>query len=179
MPSYPADHSAAALPEPQSQAPWSASTSSPDRKRGTSYGGGTENGPEILSDVTPDNHWIPGADYAAKGHHELPQAKYKSMPLETRKVFNAAKTGRLYVDSIDRRRHEFDKFHRQYNDATGELLERFMEEHGIADQPHRMTPDHARAVLKLIAESEDPRIRLYGEFIRRLRMFYRLRGGDQ
>jgi hypothetical protein len=42
-----------------------------------------------------------------------------------------------------------------------------------------MTPDHARAVLKAIAESEDPRIRLYREFIRRLRLFYRLRTGGR
>jgi hypothetical protein len=51
-----------------------------------------------------------------------------------------------------------------------------MKEHNIIE-PEQLTPDHARAVLKAIAESEDPRIRYYLEFIRRLRMFYRLRTG--
>ena len=70
-------------PEPQSRSSWSASASNPDGERGTSYGGGNESIPEILSDVTPDNHWIPGADYAADGHHEFPQAHYGRMPPET------------------------------------------------------------------------------------------------
>jgi len=51
----------------------------------------------------------------------------------------------------------------------------FMDAHNIT--PEQMTPDHARAVLKAIAESDDPRIRSYREFIRRLRPFYRLRTG--
>jgi hypothetical protein len=46
-------------------------------------------------------------------------------------------------------------------------------------EPEQMTPNHARAVLKAIAESEDPRIRLYGEFRKRLRLFYRLRTGGR
>ena len=54
-----------------------------------------------------------------------------------------------------------------------------MKENNVAKRPDLMTPDPARAVLKTIAESEDPRIRYYAEFIRRLRLFYRLRSGDQ
>jgi hypothetical protein len=127
-----------------------------------------------LSDVTPDNYWIPGADYAAE-HHIHPQAFYKKIPRERRKVFKGATIGELFL-SLDGRRHEFDTFHRKYNEATGELLGRFMKEHNIMG-PEQLTPDHARAVLKAIAESEDPRIRYYLEFIRRLRMFYRLRTG--
>jgi hypothetical protein len=53
-----------------------------------------------------------------------------------------------------------------------------MTEQNISD-PEQMTPDHAHALLKAIAESEDPRIRLYREFIRRLRLFYRLRTGGR
>jgi len=84
-------------------------------------------------------------------------------------------TAHLYL-GFDNRRHEYDSFHREYNRATGELLKRFMGEQNISE-PEQMTPDHARAVLKAIAESEDPHIRLYREFIRRLRLFYRLRTG--
>jgi hypothetical protein len=131
--------------------------------------------PRILSDVTPDNYWIPGADYAAE-HHEFPQAHYRRMPRETRKVFDQARVGELFL-KLDGRGHEYDAFHREYNKATGELLEKFMEKSNIAKRPEQMTPDHAHAVLKEIAESEDPRIRLYREFVRRLRMFYRLRIG--
>jgi len=86
-------------------------------------------------------------------------------------------TGHLYL-GFDHRRHEYDGFHREYNRATGELLKRFMGEQNISE-PEQITPDHARAVLKAIAESEDPRIRLYREFIRRLRLFYRLRTGGR
>ncbi len=66
-------------------------------------------------------------------------------------------------------------FHRQYNDATLKLMYDFMDAHNIT--PEQMTPDYARAVLKAIAESDDPRIRSYREFIRCLRPFYRLRTG--
>jgi hypothetical protein len=121
-----------------------------------------------LSDVTPDNEWIPGANYAAEGHQEFPRALYKRMPPETQKVFDRATSGRLYL-GVDNRRHEFDRLHREYNEATGQLLQRFMGEQNIRE-PEQMTPNHARAVLKAIAESEDPRIRLYGEFIKRLRL---------
>jgi hypothetical protein len=89
----------------------------------------------------------------------------------------SATSGLLYL-GVDKRRHEYDNFHQQYNRATEELLKRFMGEQNIGE-PEQMTPDHARAVLKAIAESDDPRIRLYREFIRRLRMFYRLRTGGR
>lgn len=56
-------------------------------------------------------------------------------------------------------------------------MDGFMREHNI--KPEQMTPDHARAVLKAIAESDDPRIRYYREFSRRLQMFYRLRTGGR
>jgi hypothetical protein len=149
---------------------WTRSTDGEDH-------GGDDGVPPTLSDVTPDNDWIPGADYAGEGHHEFPRAHYKRMPPETQKVFDQARTGQLYL-SIDNRRHEYDRLHREYNKATGELLKRFMGTHNISG-PEQMTPDHARAALKAIAESEDPRIRLYGEFIKRLRLFYRLRSGGR
>jgi hypothetical protein len=79
----------------------------------------------------------------------------------------------------DGRRHEFDGLHRQYNAATGELLKFFMEGNGIDGRPDLMTPDHARALLKLIAESQDPRILTYRNFIRLMRLFPHLRAGGR
>ncbi len=40
-----------------------------------------------------------------------------------------------------------------------------------------MTPDHANAVLKAIAESDDPRIRIYRAMLLHMRRLYRLRTG--
>jgi hypothetical protein len=153
----------------------------PDTKRTTD----ARHSPEILSDVTPDNLWIPGADYVADGHHEFPRAnckgkrfieKYGEMSPETRKVFDDAKTGRLYVRSINGRRHEYDAFGRIYEAATDELLDSFMKENNIANR-RDLSPDHARAVLKAVAESQDPRILSYRNFIRLMQLFPWLRSG--
>jgi hypothetical protein len=162
------------LPDVPSRAPSSASGRLPERVQLSNGDIEVSGESEILSDATPYNSWIPGADYADE-HHIFPQANYQKMPRETKRVFNKATVGQLFL-RLDGRRHWYDKFHREYNTATGELLKGFMEEHNVAG-PEEMTPDHARAVLKAIAESEDPRIKYYGEFIRRLRMFYRLRTG--
>jgi hypothetical protein len=162
------------LPDASSRPPSSASGRVPERGQLSNSDIEVSGEPEILSDATPYNSWIPGADYADE-HHIFPQANYQKMPRETKRVFNKATVGQLFL-RLDGRRHWYDEFHREYNKATGELLKGFMEENNIAG-PEQMTPDHARAVLKAIAESEDPRIKHYGEFIRRLRMFYRLRTG--
>lgn len=162
------------FPAPRTPWFWSASRDNPNAGQGVSGGDEAEDFPQTLSDVTPDNYWVPGADYAAE-HHEFPRAHYKRMPLETRKVFDRATIGQLFL-SIDGRRHEYDAFHRAYNSATGELLNRFMQQHNIPG-PEQMMPEHAHAVVKAISESEDPRVRYYREFARRVRMFYRLRTG--
>jgi hypothetical protein len=161
----------AKLTSPSSRNPQTADTDAGQPLNGD--GKDTAN-PWTMSDVAPDNYWTPGANYAAE-HDEFPQANYKRMPPDTRKVFDRAATGELFL-GLDGRRHEYDAFHREYNKATGELLKRFMMDNNIAG-PEQMTPDHARAVLKAIAESDDRRIRDYREYIRRLRMFYRLRTG--
>ena len=129
--------------------------------------------PKIISDASPDNEWILNAQYAAEGHHHNPRAVYEKFPLppETRKVFEKATTGPLPI----RRWHENDALHRAYSKAVGELMDRFMQDNSI--KPEQMTPDQARSVLKAIAQSEDPRIRVYGEMLKRMRMFYRLRSG--
>jgi len=54
-------------------------------------------------------------------------------------------------------------------------MDRYIQEHNI--KPEQMTPDQARSVLKAIADSEEPRIRVYREMIKRMWMFYRLRSG--
>jgi hypothetical protein len=129
--------------------------------------------PEIISDVSPDNKWILHAQYAAEGHHHNPRAVYEKFPLppETRRVFEKATTGPLPI----RRWHENDALHRAYSKAVGELMDRFIQANSI--KVEQMTPDQARSLLKAIAESEDPRIRVYGEMLKRMRMFYRLRSG--
>jgi hypothetical protein len=126
-----------------------------------------------MSDVAPDNHWIPGADYAGVGHHHNPRAVFRkfALPEETRKVFEKATTGPLPFY----RWHEYDELHRLYNDAVADLMNAFMEEQGI--KAPQMTPDHARAVLKTIAESGDPRIRTYRAMLQHMGRLYRLRSG--
>jgi uncharacterized pyridoxamine 5'-phosphate oxidase family protein len=54
-------------------------------------------------------------------------------------------------------------------------MNRFMKEHSI--RAEQMTPDHARAVLKTITESEDPRIRVYRAMLQHMGRLYRLRSG--
>jgi len=148
-------------------------------KTAPSQSGGTEGAPEILSDETPDNDWIPGAEYAAKGHHEFPQALYEGMKPEVRKILEAEHTGKFLVRSIDGRFHEYDAFHRQYSAAVGQILKDFMDANNISKQPGLLTPDHARELLRLVAESQDPRILTYRNFIRLFRLFPWLRSGGR
>jgi hypothetical protein len=160
-------------PEPPSQSPWSASAENPDNGVSPNGGGEARSALEVLSDVPPDNYWIPGAQYAGEGHHHNPRAIYGKLPLpdETRKVFDKATTGQLPLY----RWHQNDALHRAYSRAIEELLDRYMQEHNI--KPEQMTPDQARSVLKAIADSEEPRIRVYREMIKRMWMSYRLRSG--
>jgi hypothetical protein len=161
-------------PNLPNRSPASRSQTNPEFAQRNNSGSEVPDTPEVLSDATPYNSWIPGADYADE-HHIFPQAHYKRLSRETKKVFKDSTIGELLL-RLDGRRHENDAFHRLYNAATGQLMADFMAQNNIAE-PEKMTPDHARAVLKAIAESEDPRIKYYLEFIRRLRMFYRLRTG--
>jgi len=158
------------FPAPPNRSPLNASVSIPEQ---TSGGDETPGVSEVLSDVTPDNYWIPGADYAADGHHHNPRGVYRKLPLpeETRKVFDKATTGSLPFYKW----HEYDELHRMYNDAVEELMSRFMKEHGV--KAEQMTPDHARAVLKAIAESNEPRIRVYRSMLQLMGRLYRLRSG--
>jgi hypothetical protein len=125
------------------------------------------NDSRVISDAMPDNEWKPGAQYAQNdtgrpspsrpsGHHFVPQSLYRELPLspETRKVFDEAKTGRLYSD-----RHGWSQQHDQYNKAVRESLNSFLEENGIT--PEQMTPDQARSFADRVKKSSDPRIRSF------------------
>lgn len=171
--------------------------------------------PRVLSDVTPDNDWTPGAQYAArrkrpratggvyeedgrdyyrnKGHHEMPVGVYKHWNLqpETAKVFKDSTTGRLrgYYREYrydpktgnfwgPRRGNIWDGLHRAYNDAVIELSEDFLRTSGLHNDVSKMTPKQALDLLKLIRESEDPRIRDFNYNIRRIQRLFRLRSGS-
>ena len=153
---------------------WGAPARSLEGQQQTRGGSGThESVPDILSDVTPDNHWIPGADYAGVGHHHNPRGVYGKfdLPKETRRVFDKAATGPLPFHGW----HQFDELHRLYNAAIEDLMNRFMQEYNI--KAPQMTPDHARSVLKAIADSDDPRIRVYRAMLQYMGRLYRLRTG--
>lgn len=129
----------------------------------TSSGSASDSGhdefPTILS-VAPDSELRPAAHeiaarVRAEGHHYIPQAVFKRYPFpeETRRVFEEARTGPL----LDETTNVYDARHRIYNRATDEVVRQFMEKNNI--EPERMTPDQARAAVKEVIDSKDPRIR--------------------
>jgi hypothetical protein len=160
--------------KPPSLSFWNAPVSNSDDQQWTSSGASPDrSAPEVVSDATPDNYWAPGANYAGVGHHHVPRAVYEkfAFPKETRKVFEKATTGPLPFY----RWHENDELHRLYSAAVKELITSIMQEHDISAQ--QMTPDHAHAVLKAIAISEDPRITIYRAMLLHMRRLFRLRTG--
>lgn len=149
---------------------------------GTDTGG--TNDPRVLSDATPNSEWIPGADYAAVGHHDTPQSLVKKLRLrpETLREFQKAVSGPLglrTVDPLTRKvlvSHQWDRAHREYNQAVGELLKMYLDglrSRGITEE--RLMPRHARAFRTLIHKSQDPRISKYLRGIDLLRNLRRLR----
>src|SRR5262249_19751517 len=106
--------------------------------------------PRVLSDVPAEDSWIPGARYAAVGHHHIPHAVYGKYPLpeETRKVFDKATTGAL---PFTRRWHENNALHRAYSDAVEQMMHQFIEDNNI--RPENMTPEQAQSLLKVVARS--------------------------
>jgi hypothetical protein len=147
-------------------------------------GRGRINDPRILSDATPDNEWIPGADYAGVGHHFFPKAKWRHLPLpaETRKVFDRAVSGPLAPKVWSERnkkwlQHTYDEAHREYSDAVDELFHSYTRRHHIRSR--RMTPEQAEKFIEAIHRSPDLRIRRYNAMIKILRLLYRAgRGND-
>jgi hypothetical protein len=144
--------------------------------------------PRVISDVTPDNHWIVGADYAAVGHHETPQQLFRRYRLrpDTLAEFDKAVTGPLglrVVDPITKKvlaQHAWDMEHRAYNKAVIELFEMYLD--GLRARnitPEQMTPDHAREFRGLIRRSQDSRIRNFMDKMWLLRSLSRVRRNDR
>jgi hypothetical protein len=133
---------------------------------------------EIISDA-PDTNWIPGAQYAADGHHWVPKGVYEKEPLqlETRKVFENAKSGPLADNSVNRWNVE----HRSYNDAVQEAFNAYLQRNKITSQ--QMTPDQARQFVDEVLGSPDIRIRgLKMKIMRQMLRYFLLRGpggGDE
>jgi len=135
----------------------------------------------VTPGLTPDNYWLPGAQYAGEGHHFPPRAVWQDWPLQpdTRKVFNKAVSGaiplRLYNPFTRAQTfyHHFDDMHRVYNIAVTQLMERYMRRHGIT--PEAMTPIQANKIVEAIHASRDPRIREYNEIVKLVARLFRLR----
>jgi hypothetical protein len=142
------------------------------------------NDPRIVSDATPDNQWLPDADYAGVGHHWVTQQFYRRMPFsrETKRVFRDATSGPIPLRAYDQNRqtqfrHIFDQRHRQYNAALEEFVKSHMNSNGITAQ--QMTPDQARDILRAVRWANDPRIQSYNAMIKFLRGMYRFRTGGR
>jgi hypothetical protein len=134
-------------------------------------------GPRI-TDSTGASYYNPG------GHHEMPRQIFDTwdLPPETRRIFNSATTGSL--DGYIRTRPDgtpignfWNGPHMQYNDAVGELADRFLSENSIT--PSEMTPGNAMDLLQQIRESADPRIRDFNNILRTLRRLRMLRIGPR
>ncbi len=121
----------------------------------------------ILSDASLDNAWKPGAQYAQigsdppgrgsrmprRGHHFVPRQVFRGLPIpiEARRVFDSARTGRLHGD-----RHMWSAEHGRYNAAVADHVREFMSKNSI--QPENMTAGQAKELVQSIKESKDPRI---------------------
>jgi hypothetical protein len=115
-------------------------------------------GPRIISDVTPDNPWILGADYAANfEHHWYARHFYRRHPFsrETRAVFREATSGPLVQRLYSRRQQKwlshgygYDTPHRRYDKAVDELVTEYMRNRGITAR--QMTPAQAHEAVDLI-----------------------------
>jgi hypothetical protein len=116
--------------------------------------------PRVPAGNTDGGQWTSGgggggsAKGKADGHHFVPKAVYRGLPLrpETKSVFDQGATGRLNAG-----RHAWSKEHSVYNDAVSEQFKRFLSENGL--RPEDMTPDDARRFLGSVKRSSDPRIR--------------------
>ena len=182
----PSDHDGRGYDSNQPRVPAGHSGGGQWTSRAGLGGAGRINDPRVLSDATPDNHWIVGADYAAVGHHYDPQALWRNLPLQprTREVLDRAVSGPLGATlhnpiTGETFRHRWDREHQQYNRAVGELFKMYVE--GLASKGitiEQMTPDHAQEFIRSILRSQHPHIRIYLDKIRQLRRLIRRRGGD-
>ncbi len=109
------------------------------------------------------------------GHHFVHHSLYSKLPLppETRKVFDEAKTGRLYATPP----HGWDREHAIYNKAVEEHFYRFIANNNI--QIERMTPDQAQQFVSEIKSSNDTRIRDFNTKIMMREWQYWMRRGPR
>jgi hypothetical protein len=105
---------------------------------------------------------------------------------DTRRVFDQSSTGKLPKMLVRTTRDGVPQgnfwngprgAHGQYNEAIDQLSKRFIQNNNIKPDASDMTPGHARALLKEIRESQDPRIRNFNDTIRLLRRLFPLRTG--
>ena len=82
-------------------------------------------------------------------------------------MLDDATTGKLNDPSSNL----YDGLHRRYNDAVADELDKFLSENDI--QPEDMTPDQARAFVKQLKESSDPRIRAFNMRMRLREIIFR------
>jgi hypothetical protein len=150
----------------------------PDGGQWTNDGGHSADDSRVLSDA-PSTGWIPGAQYAADGHHWVPKGVYEKEALkpEVKRVFENAKSGPLADNSVNRWNVE----HRNYNDAVQEDFNAFLQRNKITSQ--QMTPDQARQFVDEVFTSADPRIRaLKMKVMHQMLRYFLLRGplgGDE
>lgn len=144
----------------------------------TNDGGRTADNSRVLSEA-PDSGWIPGAQYAADGHHWAPKGvcEKESLKPEVRKVFENAKSGPLADNSVNCWNVE----HRSYNDAVQEDFNAFLERNKINSQ--QMTAEQAQEFVDEVLASADPRIRgLKMKVMHQMMRYFLLRGprgGDE
>jgi hypothetical protein len=95
---------------------------------------------------------LSAASQKSRGHHFVPRGVFSKYPLSTeaQKVFEERTTGALR----DSKSNEFDKSHRDYNDAVQEW---FLSEKKI--DPTQMTKQQATEFADSVIQSRDPRIR--------------------
>jgi hypothetical protein len=119
-------------------------------------------------ELLPENAMTVG--WKPDGHHFMVQSIFRKWGLkpETLKVFEDAKTGKLYAPG-----HLFDTPHRQYNEAIRALSDDFLARNNLTGRTHEMIPDQARALLKEIRESRDVRIWNYNRMILLRELRYR------
>lgn len=100
-----------------------------------------------------------------KGHHIGPLAEVrkraKVMAQEAIDLFSRTTIGGGYLDPKDPKNpHRYDKAGREYNNAVGAEMDKFIREKGISSEK-KMDAKGADELLKSIANSDNPAIRDY------------------
>lgn len=122
--------------------------------------------------------------YNPGGHHEVPEALLREWKAEGARPETLAVLNRGTTDTVpelslrtnpsgESTRHVWNGAlgrHGQYSEAVQTLSDQFLRKNNITVS--EMTPDHARALLKEIRESNESRIRNYNAAIRTMRNLF-------